>query len=111
MASRGSSIPKPLRPVVGGAVLVAAVRVVDVAWRRVTGRPTPVDARATEVDGADASDVTAADARAGEPAVVRDRLVYALLLGGAMRLARSLGLPKESDTQVSSEGGEAKGTA
>jgi hypothetical protein len=89
MARRGSSIPKPLRPIVGGAVLVAAVRVVDAAWRRVTGRPTPVDARAGATD---------ADARAGEPGAVRDRLAYALLLGGAMRLARALGLPQDSDT-------------
>jgi hypothetical protein len=85
MARRGSSIPKPLRPIVGGAVLVATVRVIDAAWRRITGRPTPVDARATE-----------ADARAGEPAVVRDRLVYALLLGGALLAARRLGLPEDA---------------
>lgn len=86
MARRGSSIPKPLRPIVGAALLVGTVRLVDVAWRRVTGRPTPVDARAEGTD---------ADARAGEPGVVRDRLVYALLLGGALRAARRLGLPAD----------------
>jgi hypothetical protein len=90
MARRGSSIPKPLRPFVGGAVLVATVRVIDVAWCRITGRPTPVDARATE-----------ADARAGESAVVRDRLVYALLLGGALRAARRLGLPEDASHDAS----------
>lgn len=91
MARRGSSIPKPLRSIVGGAALIATVRVVDVAWRRVTGRPTPVDSRAAEADEA--------DARAGDAAVVRDRLVYALLLGGALRLARSLGLPDDADAK------------
>jgi hypothetical protein len=90
MSRRGSALPKPLRSIVGGAALVAAVRIVDVAWRRATGRPTPVDARAAEADP---------DTRAGEPAVVRDRLVYALLLGGALRLARSLGLPDDADAK------------
>ena len=83
MARERSGIPKPLRPFVGGAVLVAGVRVVDTLWRRVTGRPTPIENR-----GAD-------DTRAGEAAVVRDRLAYALLLGAAMRVARRAGLPKK----------------
>ena len=83
MARAGSGIPKPLRPLVGGAVLVGSVRVVDALWRRVTGRPTPVASQGTD------------DERAGEPAVVRDRLAYALLLGAAMKVARRAGLPKK----------------
>ena len=81
MARGGLGVPKPLRPIVGGAVLVAGVRVVDALWRRVTGRPTPVESR-----GAD-------DERAGEPTIVRDRLAYALLLGAVMKVARRAGLP------------------
>ena len=87
MARGGSSIPKPLRPLVGGAVLVGSVRVVDALWRRVTGRPTPVESRATDEE------------RADEPTVVRDRLAYALLLGGAMKVARRAGLPKKDAAQ------------
>jgi len=83
MARGRSSIPGPLRPFIGGVTLVATVRVVDAMWRRLTGRPTPVDARTTDDDP-----------HAGEPGVVRDRLVYALLLGGALRVARRLGLPR-----------------
>ena len=73
-------VPEELRPIVGGAVLVAAVRTVDLLWRRIGGRPTPV--------GPHTSDA-ATDA-------VRDRLLYAALLGGALRLARRLGLPKDA---------------
>jgi hypothetical protein len=94
MARSGSSIPKPLRPLVGGVVLVVAVRVIDAAWRGVTGRATPVAARDTEDD-----------ARAGEPGVVRDRLLYALLLGGATRAARRFGLPKDAATGNGAENG------
>jgi len=82
MARRSSRLPGPLRTFVGSAVLVVAVRTVDVVWRRVTGRPTPIEA------------APAAGADASAPAVVRDRLVYALLLGGAARLARRVGLPQ-----------------
>ena len=81
MARGGPGVPKPLRPLVGGAVLAAGVRVADALWRRVTGRPTPVESRGPD------------DERAGEPAVVRDRLAYALLLGAAQRFARRAGLP------------------
>lgn len=84
---RTSRLPKELRPLVGGALLVAAVRTVDAVWRRVTGRPTPVE---TSADG-DADAPTPST----EPAVVRDRLLYAALLGGALRLARRMGLPKD----------------
>jgi hypothetical protein len=82
----GGRLPRPLRRLVGAAVLAGTVRGVDALWRRVTGRPTPVDARSVE-DGR----------RAQEPAVVRDRLLYALLLGAALRLARSAGLPKDTE--------------
>lgn len=75
-------LPKNARPLVGGAVLVAAVRAVDVAWRLVARRPVPT------TDAADGRDDT-------DPRVVRDRVAYAALLGGALRLARRLGLPHE----------------
>ena len=80
-------IPKELRPIVGGAVLVASVRAVDAVWRRVTGRPTPI---ATPT-----GDTVPADTTSADPATVRDRLIYAALLGAAMRLARRVGLPKD----------------
>lgn len=82
-------VPGPLRPLVGAAVLAASVRAVDTAWRSVTGRAAPGPVEPTDAAGA-AADATAAD----EPQLVRDRLVYALLLGGALRLARRAGLPK-----------------
>lgn len=86
MSGRTSSsrVPKELRPVVGGIVLVAGVRTIDALWRLVTRRPTPIDA-GVQGDGA------AADG-AGR---VGDRLVYAALLGAALRVARRAGLPKE----------------
>jgi hypothetical protein len=99
MARGGSPIPKGLRPLIGGAVLVASVRVIDVAWRRITGRPTPSTSD-TDVD-ADALD-------AGAPSVVRDRLLYALLLGGAERLARRSGLPKPKQRDRSQPDGPAQ---
>lgn len=77
------AIPQPLRAAIGSAVLVGSIRVVDALWRRITGRPTPVEARREQ------------DTRSAEPAVVRDRLLYALLLGGALRAARRSGLPDE----------------
>jgi hypothetical protein len=80
-------LPAPLRRLAGGIALVATVRAVDVLWRRLAGRPTPVAVRSD--DG---------DTRAADPAVVRDRLAYALLLGGALRLARRLGLPDDERT-------------
>jgi hypothetical protein len=84
---RSTSLPRPVREAIGRTVLVGAVRSVDALWRRLTGRPTPLEAGT-------ASGTTAAR----EPAVVRDRLVYALLLGGAARLARRAGLPKDGST-------------
>jgi hypothetical protein len=88
MAKRSSPVPGPLRPLVGGAVLVASVRVIDATWRRLTSRPTPVEADAAVTDPG------AASVDAGAPDVVRDRLLYALLLGGATRLAQRMGLPE-----------------
>lgn len=82
MARGRAPLPRPLRALVGTAALVGTVRIIDSVWRRTTGRPTPVTTREDD------------DARATEPAVVRDRLVYALLLSGALRAARRLGLPK-----------------
>ncbi len=101
MARGGSPIPKGLRPLIGGAVLVASVRVIDVAWRRTTGRPAP----STSDTGAGA-DADAPDA--GSPSVVRDRLLYALLLAGAERLARRSGLPKPKKRDRSQPDGPAQ---
>ena len=77
-------LPKDVRPLVGGAVLVAAVRATDAVWRRVARRPVPTADAAGTVDAGHDTD----------PRVVRDRLAYAALLGGALRLARRLGLPR-----------------
>jgi hypothetical protein len=74
-------LPSPLRPIVGGIALVVTVRTIDAIWRRGAGRPTPVEVRANE-----------GDERASESTVVRDRLAYALLLSGAVRIARRFGL-------------------
>jgi hypothetical protein len=79
----GPRLPKPLRPLVGSVVLVGTVRVVDALWRRMTGHRPPAG-------GPDATDTS--DAR-----VLRERLVYALLLGAALRLARRAGLT-DADT-------------
>jgi hypothetical protein len=84
--TRLTGIPRPLQSLVGGIVLVASVRIVDALWRRSAGRPAPspgpdTDAPVTE---------SAAEAR-----VVRDRVVHALLLGAAMRVARWSGLPRD----------------
>jgi len=86
-----TGLPKPLRPIVGGIALVATIRLIDGLWRRVTGRPTPV----TEAAEASAPPVGTAD----EARLVRDRVAYAFLLSGAMRLARRLGLPKDDAGQ------------
>lgn len=80
--SRAAGLPKELRPVVGGALLVATVRIIDAVWRRTTGRPTPVE---TGVAGD-----SLATTPLTEPAVVRDRLLYATLLGAALRPARRI---------------------
>lgn len=74
-------LPADLRPLVGGAVLLAAVRAVDLGWRLIARRPVPTAAPA---DGSDDTD----------PRVVRDRLTYATLLGAATRLARRFGLAR-----------------
>jgi len=80
MSRRASlRMPKELRPVIGGVVLVVGVRTVDALWRCVTGRATPV----AEPDADDGP--------------VRDRLVYATLLGAALRIARRAGLPAEGE--------------
>lgn len=79
-----SRVPKELRPVLGGIVLVAGVRTIDALWRMATRRPTPI-AAGVQDDGAG----PAGEGRVG------DRLVYAALLGAALRLARRAGLPKE----------------
>ncbi len=87
MARRTSRVPRPLRPLVGSAVLVGAVRAIDAIWTRAAGRKPPLPS----------SDAVATDDRS--PATVRDRLLYALLLGGALRLARRAGLRDGDTTQ------------
>jgi len=77
-------LPRSLRAMLGGAVLVGSVRVIDAVWRRTTGRPTPVEHRTGEGDD-----------RAADPTVVRDRLTYALLLGAAAWFARRIGSEDE----------------
>jgi len=81
-------IPRPLQPLVGGAVLVAAVRAIDFLWTRTTGNPPPQRSADTPADD-DAA-----------PRVVRERLVYALLLGGALRLAQRVGLRDGRDPEA-----------
>lgn len=78
-----SRIPKEVRPALGGIVLVASIRTIDVLWRLVTRRPTPITAAAPQEDEKHAE-------RVG------DRLVYAALLGAALRFARRAGLPKDA---------------
>lgn len=81
-----SRIPKSLRPVVGSVVLVGTVRTADALWTRISGRRPPRrDPEATPQDDA-------------APHVVRDRLVYSLVLDGALRLARRAGLRDAKDT-------------
>jgi hypothetical protein len=69
---------------VGGIVLVAGVRTVDAFWRRIARRPTPTTAPAQHEDAG----------------TVLDRLLYATLLGAALRLARRVGLPEEERSDV-----------
>ena len=90
--SGARGIPKPLRPIVGGLALVGSVRLVDTLWRRVTGRPIPTGGSAAPGPTPGTTD---------EARLVRDRVLYSLLLGGAMRVARRLGLPKDADTSAS----------
>ncbi len=78
--STTSRIPKPLRPLLGSTVLVGAVRTVDAVWTRVSGRRPPH------------RDPNATPQHDASPSVVRDRLLYSLLLDGVLRLARRVGL-------------------
>jgi len=95
---RTSPIPRPLQPLVGSVVLVVAVRAIDLVWTRMTGARPPSRTTGDEPTGSTAA---GSDPNAdGAPSVVRDRLLYALLLSGALRLAQRAGL---RDTKV--EGG------
>ena len=92
--TRLTSIPRPLKPLAGGLVLVASVRIVDALWRRSTGRsalspaPSPAPSPGPDTD----APMTGSAAEARE---VRDRVVHAFLLGAAMRVARWSGLPRD----------------
>jgi len=88
----GPRLPKALRPLVGSVVLVGTVRAIDLVWRQVTGRRPPVgpSAATTTDPGADPAEDATTDARR-----LRDRLLYAVLLGAALRLARRTGLSDE----------------
>ena len=94
MSRRGSSsrIPKELRPLVGGMVLVAGVRAIDALWRGIARRPTPVTAAVPHGHPQDDGTERRTD---GTDDRVGDRLLYAVLLGAALRLARRAGLPAE----------------
>jgi hypothetical protein len=81
-ARRIDRLPSALRPLVGSVVLVAGVKLVDALWTRLGGRRPPAEAAPSEPGaGGDTA-----------PALVRDRVLYALLLGGVMRLAERAGL-------------------
>jgi len=75
-------VPSALRPLVGSVVLVGGVRLVDALWARLGGRRPPTEAAPSEPGTGDDT----------APALVRDRVLYALLLGGVMRLAERAGL-------------------
>lgn len=94
-----TAMPKELRPLVGGLVLVATVRTIDALWRRLTGRQTPVDPTSAVEDARAAGGTD-------DPSVVRDRMLYAALLSGALRLARRAGLPKEPKRGPQDKGGD-----
>jgi hypothetical protein len=97
---RPARIPAPLRTLLGGAVLVGAIRTIDAIWIRASGRRPPIrpDAGAREDrQHHRGRDTVAPDPDAAAPSVVRDRLLYALLLEGALRLARRTGLREEKD--------------
>lgn len=79
-------LPRPLRPIVGSIALVGSVRLVDAVWRRVMGRPAPTVGEAVDAPPTG----TAEEAR-----LVRDRVLHGLLMTGAMRFARRLGLPDD----------------
>jgi len=99
-ADRHSRIPRPLQPLVGSVVLVAAVRAVDIVWTRVTGDPPPHGPSVVPPGASPsaAAQAGAADRRADAAThVMRDRLIYALLLGSALRLARRAGLRDAKD--------------
>jgi hypothetical protein len=84
--TRLTGIPRPLQSLVGGIVLVASVRIVDALWCRSARRPAP----SPTPEAGDSVTGSAVEAR-----VVRDRVVHALLLGAAMRVARWSGLPRD----------------
>jgi hypothetical protein len=101
MARRRSRVPGSLRPLIGGAVLVGTVRLVDVLWTRLSGRRPPLADGSSETGGGEAGGAMgraateSAAADDASPRAVRDRLLYALLLGGALRMARRAGLPDD----------------
>jgi hypothetical protein len=100
--TRLTGIPGPLQPLVGGIVLVASVRLVDALWRRSTGRPAlspapspaPSPALSPAPSAGPDTDAPVTES-AAEAREVRDRVVHALLLGAAMRVARWSGLPRD----------------
>ncbi len=99
-------LPKDVRPLVGGAVLVAAVRAVDAGWRLIARRPAPTGAPTDPTSDATAgSGAQDTDRQDTDPAVIRDRLVHATLLGAALRLARRFGLPAAKGARRRRTGG------
>lgn len=100
-------VPAGLRPLVGSVVLAGGVKLVDALWTRFSGYRPPGASPASEPSlggGAtipagshgerDGTGTGTADDDTG-PRTVRDRLLYALLLGGMLRLAQRVGLAPE----------------
>jgi hypothetical protein len=100
-------VPTGLRPIVGSVLLAGGVRLVDVLWTRLSGRRPPGASSAstsatTSLTGGDAGSSARAQASGSQaapggaddtgPGTLRDRLVYALLLGGVLRIAERAGL-------------------
>lgn len=75
----------------GGIVLVVGVRTIDALWRGIARRPTPVPAAVPHEHGGEHGGQHGSDEGDGR---VGERLLYAALLGAALRLARRAGLPK-----------------
>jgi hypothetical protein len=75
-------LPAPLRPLAGSLVLVAGVRLLDAVWQRRSASSTV--GAGGDPDTADTS-----------PDVIRDRLVYSVLLSVVTAFAGRVGMPEK----------------